>query len=98
MAVTAVEWVPPILFFKMLLALKYTHADTESPANGDGGAEALRARAAESAEDGSDECGVALRTGVGGWKQMWKCMIRVPGPGLQDSGEGAAAPLRLPFA
>ncbi len=102
MAVTAVEWVPPILFLKVLLALRYTHADAEGTYNREGGAEALRTRAAESAGDGSDliqggsdECGVVLQRGVGGWKQLWKCMMRVPGVVPQDGGEGAAD--HLPF-
>ena len=36
MAVTAVEWVPPMLFLKVLLALRFTHVEACSSEGGKG--------------------------------------------------------------
>ena len=79
MAVTAVEWVPPILFLKVLLALKYSHAEADGSRDTGGGASAAEGtREQGSAAQGLDTCAGGSSEGEGGWKQKWRCMMRMP--------------------
>ena len=95
MAVTAVEWVPPILFFKVLLALKYSNTEADGSRDTAGGASAAEGALEQgSAAQGLDDCAGGLSEGEGGWKQKWRCMMRMPSSASMAGSESAPT---LPF-